>query len=295
MRSLRRPAIAVSLVSILLWRWPAAQRSLLADGGAPIGQPARDERPGPPDPCELALTPPGRGERAASALRVGGIGRRRARRFQRRRPGRPRDRRAVRRPRRHQRRRHRAGLLRVGERTHGQRRSTARHPHVRVLAGLRRSLRVGARGGRLQRRRQVRPRDRRPRVRVHRQWQQRPGPRDRGCRHRTRHRLRAQRRHARRRARPRRRLARLGRLQRRRHRRPRDRRARLRGARRRLRVFAVRPGRHQRRRGAGLLRVGQRPRASSVRSGWSRAGAIGAAPAWASATASKTATVSDRR
>ena len=34
MRSLRRPAIIVSLVSVLLWGAPAAQRSLLAGGGA---------------------------------------------------------------------------------------------------------------------------------------------------------------------------------------------------------------------------------------------------------------------
>ena len=59
MRSLRRPAIAMSLVSILLCGAPAAQRSLLAGGGAPIAQPERDEQPGPPDPCELALTPQG--------------------------------------------------------------------------------------------------------------------------------------------------------------------------------------------------------------------------------------------
>ncbi len=59
MRSLRRPAIVVPLVSILLCGGPAAERSLLAGGGAPLGQAARDEHPGPPDPCELALTPQG--------------------------------------------------------------------------------------------------------------------------------------------------------------------------------------------------------------------------------------------
>jgi FG-GAP repeat len=59
MKSLRGPALVVSLVSIVLGGGPAAQRSLLADGRAQIGQPARDEHPGPPDPCELALTPPG--------------------------------------------------------------------------------------------------------------------------------------------------------------------------------------------------------------------------------------------
>ena len=116
MRSLRRPAIAVSLVSIFLWSTAAVRtRSCWRVATAQLGQPGRDERPGPPDPCELALTPRGRGQRAAPPLRVGGIGRRRARRLQRRRPGRSRDRRAVRGPRRHRRRRHRAGLLRVGE------------------------------------------------------------------------------------------------------------------------------------------------------------------------------------
>ena len=51
MRSLRRPAIAMSLVSILLCGSPTAQRSLLAGGGALLAQPERDDQPGPPDPC----------------------------------------------------------------------------------------------------------------------------------------------------------------------------------------------------------------------------------------------------
>src|SRR6187397_1023391 len=59
MRVPRRPAVVVSLVSILLWGGLVTQPSLLAGGAVAIGQPARDEKPGPPDPCELALTPPG--------------------------------------------------------------------------------------------------------------------------------------------------------------------------------------------------------------------------------------------
>jgi FG-GAP repeat len=59
MRTLRRLAIVVPLVSILLASAPGGQRSLLARGGAPAGQRAHDSRPSPPDPCELALTPRG--------------------------------------------------------------------------------------------------------------------------------------------------------------------------------------------------------------------------------------------
>ena len=59
MRLLRRPTVVLSLLSILLWGGATTQSSLLAGGGAPVGPPARDGHPGPPDPCELALTPEG--------------------------------------------------------------------------------------------------------------------------------------------------------------------------------------------------------------------------------------------
>lgn len=58
MKPLRRFSIVVPMLSIVLGVGPRTQPSLLAGGGL-AQQHARDGRRGPPDPCELALTPAG--------------------------------------------------------------------------------------------------------------------------------------------------------------------------------------------------------------------------------------------
>ena len=231
MRSLRRPAVVVSLVSILLWGGPATQPSLLAGGGAPIGQPARDGHPGPPDPCELALTPEGQANglhRRCEAAGSAGVARGdfNADGFADLAIGVPyEDLDGI----------NAAGIVQVfygsasgltatGDqlfdiRTFGFALGSDDHFGWALAAGDfngdgNSDLAIGV-----------------PEYESTGSGNHGLVLVIEGCRHRTGHQHRAQHRHAGRGARPRRGLARLGRLQRRRHRRPRDRRARLRGAR----------------------------------------------------------------